>query len=201
MPSEPHPETETDLPWLAFRYVAGELAGVEAAAFERRLDADQRAREAVAEAVELAGAVALLGPDVLAFRPAGPPRPRPVRAALGWMAAGAAACLAAVAGLRALAPTQSGPSPAVLARPGGGDADRTGAATEIALAWSGLHCDDAPDDAELLAWLDAPTPGEAEPAPGAESAAAADDDVPPWLFEAAALPAAPDAGGPRTRED
>ena len=52
-------EAKSDLPWLAFRYVAGELAGDEAAAFERRLDTDQGAREAVAEVVELSGAVAL----------------------------------------------------------------------------------------------------------------------------------------------
>src|SRR5215210_2724211 len=101
LPTDP----QSDLPWLASRYVAGELAGDEAAAFERRLDADQGAREAVAEAVELTGAVALLASDVLAFGPGGRRRRDPIRQALGWMTAGAAACLATVLGLHALTPS------------------------------------------------------------------------------------------------
>jgi len=42
-----------ELDWLAFRYVAGELAVDEAAAFEQRLAEDQAARDAVAGAVDL----------------------------------------------------------------------------------------------------------------------------------------------------
>lgn len=50
---------ESDLFWLAFRYVEGELAPKDAAQFELRLDDDQSAREAVAEAAKLALAVCL----------------------------------------------------------------------------------------------------------------------------------------------
>ncbi len=49
---------DRDLAWLAFRYVAGDLGEAQAAVFERRLGDDQAAREAVAEAVMLACAVA-----------------------------------------------------------------------------------------------------------------------------------------------
>src|SRR3982751_6411866 len=54
---------ERDLAWLAFRYVAGDLGEAQAAVFERRLGDDQAAREAVAEAVLLAGAVARAGAE------------------------------------------------------------------------------------------------------------------------------------------
>jgi hypothetical protein len=43
----------SDLDWLAFRYVAGELNESEAEAFEQRLAEQQPAREAVASAVEI----------------------------------------------------------------------------------------------------------------------------------------------------
>lgn len=47
---------ERELFWLAFCYVAGELSDIDAEEFEVRLEADQAAREAVAQAVELAAA-------------------------------------------------------------------------------------------------------------------------------------------------
>src|SRR4051795_8989868 len=56
-------DPEADTPWLAFRYVTGEMGPEEAEAFERRLDDDQGAREAVAEAVALAGAIRSLSPS------------------------------------------------------------------------------------------------------------------------------------------
>jgi hypothetical protein len=197
MPSDPHP----DLPWLAFRYVAGELAGDEAAAFERRLDADQEAREAVAEAVELAGAVALLTPDVLTFPPGSRPRRYPVPQALGWMTAGAATCLASLVGLHALAPPA--PPPRVTARPTVVAAEDAGSGAEaqVALAWSGLRRDDGPDDAELLAWLDEAAPGEAESALPTDASAPAEGDVPPWLIEAATLRATTGPDGSKTQEN
>jgi anti-sigma-K factor RskA len=48
----------SDLDWLAFQYVAGELSAIECEAFELRLADDQAAREAVARAVDLSGALA-----------------------------------------------------------------------------------------------------------------------------------------------
>src|SRR6476660_2205915 len=47
----------SELQWLAFRYIFGEMTADEAAEFEVRLDHDQTAREAVAESVALAGAI------------------------------------------------------------------------------------------------------------------------------------------------
>src|SRR6188768_3316297 len=50
------PQTEsraTDLDWLAFRYISGEMAVSEAAEFESLLSDDQGARDAVVRAVEL----------------------------------------------------------------------------------------------------------------------------------------------------
>lgn len=47
-----------DLDWLAFRYVAAELSDADRIQFERRLDEDAAAREAVAQAVALTQAIA-----------------------------------------------------------------------------------------------------------------------------------------------
>ena len=47
-----------DLDWLAFRYVAAELSAADRIQFERRLDEDAAAREAVARAVALTQAIA-----------------------------------------------------------------------------------------------------------------------------------------------
>ncbi len=46
-----------DLDWLAFRYIAGELAPDEAVRFELQLADDQQARDAVAQAFELSESV------------------------------------------------------------------------------------------------------------------------------------------------
>jgi anti-sigma-K factor RskA len=48
-----------DLEWLAFQYIAGELAPGAAELFEERLAGDQAAREAVAAAVQIAQTIAL----------------------------------------------------------------------------------------------------------------------------------------------
>ena len=62
---KPH---DDDLAWLAFRYVAGDLDPDESAAFERRLDHDQPAREAVAEAVALMAGVVHAAPALRSTR-------------------------------------------------------------------------------------------------------------------------------------
>lgn len=49
---------EPDLDWQAFLYLSGEMSPAEIAAFERLLETDQTAREAVAAAVHLVGTVA-----------------------------------------------------------------------------------------------------------------------------------------------
>jgi hypothetical protein len=97
------PETlqPDDLGFEAFRYVAGEMTDSEALAFEERLAGDQAAREAVAQAVEIAQAVTVLGPQAV---PAGSPGNRAIlrksrRAAVVAVLAALAACLALAVGL------------------------------------------------------------------------------------------------------
>lgn len=112
------PGTDPDLHWTAFLYASGDLPPGDEAAFERRLAEDQSAREAVAEAVELAGALATLGPVAWSA-------PRPRRLApriLAWSALAAAACLIA-ATLGALRSARTA----------------TPDASEVAMAWSGLR--------------------------------------------------------------
>ena len=163
---DPDPD---DLAWLAFRYAANELDATAEAAFEHRLDIDQAAREALAEAVALVALMVAV------------PRARSRRLVpVGLAGLAAAAVLAALLAV---------PWSFRAARPHAPAAP----AESVALAWSGLHDgDDAiPSRSDLIAWLDeAP---EALPAdPGS------DDDVPPpWLIEAARLRDAgtPDGGG------
>ena len=91
----------SELFWLAFRYVSGELTPAEADAFERRLDHDQQAREAVAEAVGLASCVASLPaetPQVLSLH-----RGRSFRS-LVVLAAAVAACVLVAVGLHLRSP-------------------------------------------------------------------------------------------------
>jgi hypothetical protein len=171
LPSEP----KSDLAWFAFAYVSGELTHAEAEAFERRLAQDQAAREAVAEAVALIGAVAAVPPETLPLPSTRRRWPR------RWLAAGvaAAASLAVVVGL-----SRRGPTPpivvAVVAPPRAG-ADPAGT---VALAWSGLRQEfDREEEGsdERIAGLDEPEPLAVEP----ESVA--DRGLPGWLVEAAAL--------------
>ncbi|HVW39385.1 MAG TPA: hypothetical protein VHB99_18840, partial [Pirellulales bacterium] len=50
-------QDDSELFWLAYCYVAGELSAAQVTEFEARLEVDQPAREAVAQAVELTAAV------------------------------------------------------------------------------------------------------------------------------------------------
>lgn len=101
------------LAWLAFQYVARELAPEDEAAFELRLADDEAAQEEVARAVELwrtvdaacaSVAVAETAPEKVsavsvATAASGASEKNPWRPALerlAWMAGGVAACLAAV---------------------------------------------------------------------------------------------------------
>src|SRR5262245_38899044 len=88
-------EERDDLDLSAFRYVAGEMTPVEAAAFEGRLADDQTARDAVSRAVGLSQLMASAAP---AADPAAPVRKSAAvwMQPLGWMAIGAAAAVLAV---------------------------------------------------------------------------------------------------------
>ena len=109
-----------DLRWLAFQYVAGELAGAELERFEASLLEDQAAREAVGEAVELTQAthLACRRPAVVASRTAETSTSaRWVPAA--WMTIGAALSLLLVIGLQfARWPTPPSDSDGKMADPG-----------------------------------------------------------------------------------
>jgi hypothetical protein len=181
----------SDLFLLAVRYIAGELPDDELAAFESRLEHDQAAREAVAQAVELAGAVARLPaatPDLL---PTIPPRKRWQR--VGALAA--AACLAVAAGVVLRPRHEPHPSPAIPS------AGAPAPAESVVLAWSGLRQSgeiDLVSHSELLAWLDEPAgPPLADvlvPEPGGTE----EEGLPLWLLEATSLrEPSPREGGAR----
>ncbi|QDU27817.1 hypothetical protein ETAA8_29080 [Anatilimnocola aggregata] len=72
MPNQPNIEPQDELAWLAFRYVAGELTAAETEQFELQLAVDQRARETLAQTVELYHAVAAAEslPTIAACEPA-----------------------------------------------------------------------------------------------------------------------------------
>ena len=93
-----HSQLDSEREWLAFRYIAGELTGEDAAAFEAELETSQVAREAVARAVELTQAVAMAeSHDVeLVESAARTSRRKAWVYSIGWIGAGAAA--ASVAG-------------------------------------------------------------------------------------------------------
>src|SRR3954447_2363540 len=87
-------DPESDVRWLALCYVAGEMDHDQADAFERRLAQDRGAREAVAGAVALAGAIAALSPADRVVLPSPIARRRPFRLVVGGLALAAAASLA-----------------------------------------------------------------------------------------------------------
>jgi len=87
-------EQLSDLDWLAFRYVAGELTADEALRFEHTLAEDQAAREAVAAAVELGSAVCSVYAQPI-HQPSIDRSPGMLRPA-AWMSVGAAVSLAIV---------------------------------------------------------------------------------------------------------
>jgi hypothetical protein len=160
---------DLDLAWLAFQYVAGELTRPEHEAFEQRLDHDQSAREAVAQAVALVEALGT--------------RPAPIRFPIRRVAAvlAMAACLLVGVGFW-FRPTSQPRS----------DSPGTSAPDSVAQTWSNLRQDAEADRHESLAWLDE-TSGDAD----AEEEADADLGVPPgWLLDAASLPNSSPAASP-----
>ena len=180
----PLPDRDSDLDWLAFRYVAGELTADEAGRFEARLDHDQAAREAVAGAVGLADALAAARPSAVGPARVGGrlrlgPRSRRSAAVLAL-----AACLALAVGpllWPRAHPRRVEADPATLALTWSGLWQGGGSEPEAGSPGIGAGADRPPaatGDA-LVAWLD--EPGDREPA---------DDKAegpPAWMLEAAAL--------------
>jgi hypothetical protein len=191
MATEHEHDRDPDLHWLALCYVAGEMGRDEAEAFEGRLDRDQASREAVAQAVELAGAIAALASEAADGQvrpmPRRVPRPLPIARLAAGLALAAAACLAWLL----VAP--GGPSPQTTADAGRVDAGKGTPSPTVTLAWSKLRqvyeSEDGgkPEDG-LLAWNDLlPGPTDPELAPPAEAEGASDHGLPPWLLDAASL--------------
>jgi len=167
------PGANSELSWVALNYVCGEFTADEMAAFEQRLEHDQAAREAVARAVELAGAIAQLpacNADVLRL-PVRQPRPL-------WAGLAAAAAVLLLLGLSAF----------WLSSGAGLGARRSTAPTPaLALAWSGVHEGEDETD-NLLQWLDPPVPSsDTHYLAALDTSEAADAGVPDWMLEAASL--------------
>jgi len=187
------PAPDPDLLLLAVRYVAGELGRDEEAAFELRLDEDQVAREAVAEAVELAAAIAAMGPAIAPVLPYGRRRASTIALTISGLAA--AACLAWFFAL----PPAPAPAPRTTPSPAPVAIGHATPSETVTLAWSSLRLDvaDGTDDSsELLALNDElppPSPGEVE-----ESS---DRGLPLWLLDAASLAGRPGVGTSPAKEN
>jgi hypothetical protein len=187
------PDLDSDLSWLALRYVAGEMGHDEAEAFECRLDHDQSAREAVAEAVLLAGAIARLEP---APAPVLPIRRRVYVATLaGIVGVAAAACLAwLMVGWQGRGPVT--PTPVTANQDGAGVGANT-PTESVLLAWSKLRLEGAADEGQprndLLVWNDeAPVPPDVESTAADEPENTSDPGLPAWLLDAASLAGRPE---------
>jgi anti-sigma factor RsiW len=138
---------DADLCWTAFQYVADELRPDDAAAFERRLETDQIAREAVARVVELSQTVRALPIETFATPTA--PAVAPIFVAsrsnttcslpvgwshpVGWMAVGMAACLMAMMGIQAVGPGLAPATDVLIAS--SAPADKASHSDAVALAW------------------------------------------------------------------
>lgn len=93
-----HNSSASDSFWDACRYLTIEASAEESAAFEARLGEDQAAREDLAQAVEITQILLAIGepvgPAEVVVMP--PARLEYWLQPVGWIAVGAAACLAAV---------------------------------------------------------------------------------------------------------
>jgi hypothetical protein len=168
-------EEREELDLLAFRYVAGELAAAEAAAFEVRLADDQSAREAVSRAVAVAQRLVEAAPAAAPVVSSKTKRDvwmslvRP----LGWMVAGAAVALLAVTLGRAPGPLSEGQpesrGPAVSPHRPMADA----------VVWARLHADQNWATADLERWAEEPATSTTEAHDWSDSAG-----VPSWVLTA-----------------
>jgi hypothetical protein len=179
-----------ELAWQAFRFVAGELDAREHEHFAALLVEDQAAREAVAEAYELAQASAM----AMAVQPFALARPTsPIRSARWWwFAAGTAACVAIALGITHFS------QPATM----------VAAATTDALAaqWSEVR----QQQGDVSAWTveedlagEAPSPDEWSLYDAAEVEDAAPLVAPEWMLAAVSeheLPGDLERGGEASQE-
>ena len=144
---------KSDLAWQAFRYISDEMSSAERDQFEELLAVDQRAREEVAQAVELSQAVALAQDAVVLPSPWATVSSWQIWSSrVRWMLVGTAACLLVVGVIKLMQPSDD-----MLAT-------RPSAATQsLAAAW--VDSQHLAEDADLAS-LDV-----------SEQESAADDDV------------------------
>jgi hypothetical protein len=127
---------DSDLNWLAFRYITGEMAETEVAAFEQSLAESQPAREAVAAAVRLAQAVTLCE-SAQTSASSGPIRaaatipPATWRGRLVWALLGAAATVLFASGLQMWRDAKAPPNVVARNRPAAAEN-----LSELALQWT-----------------------------------------------------------------
>lgn len=187
----------SDLDWQAWCYVSGEMTSDESAAFEARLADDLAACEAVARAVELNDALAAVALPVArnsvhsAERPAGdrwpgrgrsPRRQAPWLPRLGWMAAGAAACLTLILLVR-----WDGSHDVAVVEHERAEHDAGDLASRLAQAWTEVLGSDVADEEDPNDSAGQQSFGEslAYIGPGELGVTASDDSVAPdWLLAA-----------------
>jgi len=168
-----------DLDWLAFRYLAAELSPAESREFERRLEQDQQAREAIGRLVEVTCAVRGLAWDADAQVA---PRPRDAwyrRRAVYW---GAGLALSLALTLLLALPRRVDPT----RRPSGSWAGALPPA-ELALVWSHARMElteQPEDEASGWQWLAA---GERDADASVAAPSASDEtafETPEWMVSA-----------------
>jgi hypothetical protein len=177
-----------ELDWLAFRYVAGELAADEAGDFEGRLARDQTARDAVSRAVELTSAICAV--EATSSAPVHLARRRRVQQSLRWAVCLSACALVLIVCFRYLRHSESGP-------PGSKDVS-SAAAAELAVVWSETRSEVADQVDDSWVWLEVADAGYL-PTAVEDSAALV---TPDWMLSAVvAVEADIPVGQPEERED
>ena len=166
-----------DLDWLAFRYVAAELSPGESREFERRLEQDQQAREAVGRIVEVTCAVRSLDWDAA-------PRVAPVRRLRPWYRRRGVQLAAGLALGLAFALLVWGPPRGEQAGQQNGSLAGAVPPAELALVWSHARTEltEQPDDETAgWQWL-APANREPDALMSTDDEAAL--DTPEWMVSA-----------------
>lgn len=171
-----------DLDWLAFRYVAAELSPGESREFERRLEQDQQAREAVGRVVEVTCAVRSLDGDAA-------PLVAPVRRLRPWHHRRGVRLAAGLALGLAIALLIWGPPRDEQAGQRNGSLAGVPQPAELALVWSHARTElNSPEDEDATGWhWLAPANRETDASMFVDRQAAVEQaavDTPEWMVSA-----------------
>jgi hypothetical protein len=175
-----NPADREDLDWLAFQYVAGELASDEVSDFEERLAHDQAACEAVARAVELTSAICAV--EASRLEPVHLVRRRRVQRSLRWVASLSACALVVIVCFQYLPHREPSPT---------GSNNASLAIAELAVVWSETRSEIAGQDRESWVWSEVADPG--YPTEPTEDSAAL--ITPDWMLSAVVALEADGTGG------